>query len=81
MDSMVLLLGPAGNTDGRWAHQIKKLTGAIASFFEKLLLVASLICTNERSPRKHSHTQAALPHAKYATYLTLLFQMPSTMMP
>ena len=26
-------LGPAGNTDGRWAHQIKKLTSIIASFF------------------------------------------------
>ena len=28
-------LGPAGHTDGRWAHQIKKLTGVITSFFEK----------------------------------------------
>ena len=28
-------LGPVGHTDGRWAHQIKKLMGAIASFFEK----------------------------------------------
>ena len=28
-------LGPAGHADGRWAHQIKKLTGVIASFFEK----------------------------------------------
>ena len=28
-------IGPTGHTDGRWAHQIKKLTGIITSFFEK----------------------------------------------